>query len=157
VSVGGTHSSNGGGAINIHYPPTPAVIKRCTIVNNGSVVGAGGMHLQSGEGAHISECIVSFSTEGEGVKNYSWDGTVSSCIIFGNAGGDTVAAHPGNLYVDPLLCRMYEDNFSLCSNSPCRPANNSWGELIGVYGQGCGECSAPIESAAWSSIKSIFR
>jgi hypothetical protein len=79
------------------------------------------------------------------------------CLIYGNAGGDTLSGQPENLYQDPLFCNIDDDNFTLCENSPCLPEGNSWGELIGAYDQGCGECDAPTLLTAWGQLKSIFR
>jgi len=157
VEVGGGTSSYGGGAINVHYASPPATIKRCTFVDNSSVVGGGGIHVQSGDGANISECVVALSTEGKGIDIDSGAGSVSNCIIFGNAGGDSLYYFPENLYVDPLLCDVYADDFSLCSNSPCLSGNNAWGVQVGALGQDCGYCEAAVEPSTWGSVKALLR
>ncbi|MCK4511407.1 T9SS type A sorting domain-containing protein, partial [bacterium] len=38
----------------------------------------------------------------------------------------------------PLFCSLADTNLTLHSDSPCLPANNPWGELIGALGEGCG-------------------
>ena len=118
-------------------------------------LGGGTIHAKSGDGVAVSKSIIAFSTDGEGFDISA--GTVSRCVVYGNADGDTVSGHPNNVYEDPLLCDIYSDNFSLCANSPCLADNNSWGELIGAYGQGCGDCDAVAEPVTWATVKQMFR
>jgi hypothetical protein len=149
-NVAGTEGSHGGGGI--HGNGAQATIAGCTVVGNDGGPGAGGIHNSGGYLAVI-ETVVAFNTQGESMYGADAD----HCVIFGNAGGDTPSGLPENLYEDPLFCNIDEDNFTLCENSPCLAGNNSWSELIGAYGQGCGECDAPVEAVAWSGIKSLFR
>lgn len=44
----------------------------------------------------------------------------------------------GNIAADPLLCDPEAGDFGLLPGSPCLPPNNSCGELIGAFGEGCG-------------------
>ena len=53
----------------------------------------------------------------------------------------------GNFSQDPAFCAAFEKDFHLQSPSPCLPANNSCGELIGALPQGCG----PMNSISFSS------
>jgi hypothetical protein len=82
---------------------------------------------------------------------------VSHCIVFGNSGGDSIPGQVDNLYHDPLFCDADLNNYSLCLNSPCLPANNAWGELIGNHEMGCGKCESVAEPAAWATVKQMFR
>ena len=150
-----TYSSTyGGGALNFYYNSSPAVIEGCTFANNGSAVGGGAIHTHNG-GITLTNSVVSFSGDGEGVRLYS--GSVSQCVIFGNADGDTIPGQPDNLYQDPRFCDIYSNNWTLCANSPCLAANNPWSELIGAYGQGCGDCEAGIEPVTWGNVKQLLR
>ena len=83
---------------------------------------------------------------------------IHHCIVFGNAGTDTVCG--GNfsdiLNTDPLLCDRLNDDFTLCENSPCL-AGATWPSLVGAHGQGCGHCDYAVEPTTWGSIKAIYR
>jgi hypothetical protein len=155
VVVGGGSNSYGGGAINVHYASPTAIIRRCTMIPNSSVSNGGAINMQSSDGADVYESVIVFSTEGPGI--HGWAGTVSQCIIFGNAGGDALGDEPDNLYVDPLLCAIDLDDFTLCSNSPCLSDKNAWDVHVGTLGQGCGDCVAATENSAWGRFKTMFR
>jgi hypothetical protein len=146
AGIGGTH---GGGAIFANH--SLGLITYCTLVGNTGEFGAGGIGLYASS-LTIRNTVIAFSTQGEGIEY----GDVQHCIIYANAGGDTVSGQPDNLYQDPLFCNIDADNFELCSNSPCLAANNAWSELVGAMGQGCDECDAPTRQSAWGMIKSLF-
>ena len=48
-------------------------------------------------------------------------------------------------------------DFTLCANSPCLPEYNGCNVLIGAYGEGCAECSSPVEDRSWGAIKAMYR
>jgi hypothetical protein len=149
-NVASTAGTYGGGGIYGNHGL--ALVKHCTIVGNDGGPGAGGVH---GWGGHITvtNTVIAFSSAGPAGYGVYAD----HCVIFGNAGGDTLSGQPDNLYQDPLFCNIFDDNFMVCENSPCLAGNNSWVELIGAFEQGCGSCDAPVEATAWGSIKSLFR
>jgi predicted outer membrane repeat protein len=151
-----THTTYGGGALNFHMNSSPAVISNCTFIGNSSPVGGGSIHVRYGD-LELTRSVIAFSEAGNGVELWGTGSVVNHCVIFGNAGGDTLIGYPDNLYQDPLLCNIGDDNLTLCANSTCLAGNNSWGELIGAHGQGCGECDAPIEAVAWGHLKFLFR
>jgi len=78
------------------------------------------------------------------------------CNIYGNRGGDwagTVAqqaALGGNLSANPAFCGLGRGNFGLDPRSPCAPANNPCGELIGALDVGCTDCEPEGVAAARS-------
>jgi hypothetical protein len=150
-----SHQSEGGGAITCTNGD--GVITNCTVVGNSANHNAGGV-WSYGSGMSMANTIIALSTQGAG---YGSGGggppNISHCVVFGNVGGDTLASHPDNIYLDPLLCNVDQNNFALCANSPCLPGNNIWGELVGAYGQGCGDCDAPVLSTVWGQLKSLFR
>ncbi len=152
-NVAGTGGANGGGAIFCNSAsPT---IAGCTLVGNTGDTGAGGIGSHGGTPI-VRRCIIAFSTAGYATD----DCDVDHCIIFGNAGGDRSADGPrANLIIDPLFCDMAGWDLTLCSNSPCLPGapENPWGELVGVYGSGCGDCDSPVEQSSWGSIKAMYR
>jgi hypothetical protein len=147
ASSGGDY---GGGGIYCNYGRV--TITGCTLVGNGGGPGAGGIHGNAST-VTISNTVVAYSTEGEGMYGVNAD----HCVIYGNAGGDTLIGQTGNLYQEPLFCNMDNDDFTLCANSPCLPAYNPWTELIGAYDAGCGECETKVEPAAWGYLKILFR
>jgi hypothetical protein len=83
---------------------------------------------------------------------------VTHCVIFAHAGGDSLCGdYHDNLFVDPLWCNLLNMDFEVCENSPCLPDNNPWGVHVGPYGQGCGDCTTPVEHGSWGTIKAMFR
>ncbi|MEE9442447.1 MAG: right-handed parallel beta-helix repeat-containing protein [candidate division Zixibacteria bacterium] len=120
------------------------VIENCTFYGNSSIVG-GAIYVIAGASPPIRNCIIAFSTQGGAVL--SSDGTsipqISCTNIFGNSGGDWIdriapqADSSGNLNLDPIFCDTALSVFNLLPTSPCAPANNSCGELIGALNAGC--------------------
>ncbi len=88
---------------------------------------------------------------------------LSCCNVYGNVGGDWVDCIAGqygingNLSEDPLFCDLYNDDLTLCGNSPCLPDSNDCEVLIGAYGEGCDDCENPVEMTSWGSIKAMYR
>jgi len=82
-----------------------------------------------------------------------------TCIVFGNAGGDSLAGHhDDNLFVDPLFCGLGEDDLTLCANSPALAGANPWGVRVGAHPIGCGECAhSPVEPESWGAVKARYR
>jgi hypothetical protein len=78
------------------------------------------------------------------------------CNVFGNRGGDWTgmlaaqAGEGGNLSANPAFCGLQRGNFSLDPRSPCAPANNPCGELIGALDVGCTDCETDDATAARS-------
>jgi parallel beta-helix repeat protein len=71
--------------------------------------------------------------------------TVECNNSFGNPGGDYDPSWPywpyagdsmGNISANPLFCD-FDTAYSISGASPCAPANNSCGVLMGAYGIGC--------------------
>lgn len=62
---------------------------------------------------------------------------------FGNPGGDWVhfpGDTLGNISLDPLFCDTGAGDFTIAGSSPCAPANNSCGVLMGAFDIGCDCC-----------------
>jgi len=110
----------------------------------------------------LERCIASFASSGAAVAlQLDSRADVTNCVVFGNAGGDSLTGDlmylHGNLFTDPLFCDIASSDYSLCENSPCLPDNNDWGVQIGAHGQGCGPCDNPVKHTSWGSIKAMFR
>jgi len=77
---------------------------------------------------------------------------VNCTNIHDNADGDwtgiltAFAGINGNLATDPLFCDALADDFSLEAHSPCLPAHNDCGSLIGAFGEGCEAVTATGEA-----------
>lgn len=120
------------------------LLQNCTMVGNSSTVGAG-LFLIAGSRPHLENCIISHSDRGEAI--YASEGTsvpfLSCCNLYGNAGGDWIdhvedqALVNGNISADPLFCDRIVGDLRLRPTSPCAPANNDCGELIGAVPAGC--------------------
>ncbi|MBL7077846.1 MAG: hypothetical protein ISS31_10280 [Kiritimatiellae bacterium] len=149
----GSGGSFGGGGIFCSY--SSPLISGCTVVGNAGGPGAGGI---DGDGSSpiVRNTIVAFSTEGAGIEGVDAD----HCIIFGNAGGDLLSGMSReNLNVNPLFCDLVARDLTVCSDSPCVAGDpeNPWGEQVGAYGSGCGDCDTPVETGSWGSIKAMYR
>ena len=84
--------------------------------------------------------------------------TITNCIFFGHASGDSLCgSYQDNLFTEPLWCNAINNDFDVCDNSPCLPENNSWGVVIGARGEGCGECITLVREITWGSIKAMYR
>jgi hypothetical protein len=83
---------------------------------------------------------------------------VHHCFVYGNADSDTLCG--GNYHdivnLDPLFCDMDNEDYTLCSDSPCL-AGVTWAQLVGAYGQGCESCGNAVEPLSWGAIKALYR
>lgn len=128
----------------------------CTFVGNDSYQ----LDCMGGGNNVIRFSIISHGT-GDGPVQWDGSGTcyTTKSVIFNNAGGDSLqGSHDTNLFEHPLYCDPWNSIYTLCSNSPCLTPNNSWGSDVGAFGDGgCGECSSPVETRTWGSIKALYR
>jgi len=107
----------------------------------------------------IENCVIAFSSvPGVVATTGGADPTFRHCVMYEIEGADTLCGQGSeNLLVDPLWCGIWNHDYTLCSNSPCLPGGNSWGELVGARGEGCGECDTPVERTSWGGIKAMYR
>jgi len=152
--------SEGGRDVHLYHTDIwDAVIENCTF--SGWGVGTQGDYLLYFEDCapRVERSIIGFFNRGPAMEcEGAGTPTVTNCVIYGNEGGDTPCGnHYDNLFEDPLICDVYEDDLALCLNSPCLPANNPWGVLIGAHDAGCGDCSTLVERVSWGQIKTMYR
>jgi predicted outer membrane repeat protein len=152
-----------GGAIGCQITTSPLVVN-ATFVDNSAMAG-GSVASSDGSSPTLENCVIAFGTQGAAVMcDGDSDATLTCCDVYGNAGGNWVDCIAdqygvnGNFSEDPLFC--YDDSpdqpYSLHEGSPCLPENSPCGELVGVFGEGCGPIS-PVESTSWGAIKAMYR
>ena len=124
------------------------------------------MYLWSSPAA-VTQCIVSYSTQGEGIY---CDGSpipvFTCCDIYGNAGGDYVTCLSGldgvdgNFSACPSFCNVEAGDFFICDGSPCAPGNHPAGHecgLIGALGVACSCGPSQTEASTWGGVKALYR
>ena len=153
--IGNRADTRGGGFTSA----SAAEMTRCTFAGNRAVNG-GGLFCGADGQAVITNTIIAMSTMGAGVYCDVPAGTypqISHSCVYGNAGGDALCGGShDNLFSNPLFCHYATWDLQLDAESPCLPANNIWGEQIGLYGQGCGG-SVAVEHTSWGYIKAMYR
>jgi parallel beta-helix repeat protein len=126
-------------------PDSAAVsLEGCTLYGNTADEGAG-IFCEGRVSVDLTNTIIAGGGNGEALFCVDVRPTpvLACCDLYGNAGGDWVGciedqgAKDGNLCVDPLFCDAEHGGFGLSTHSPCLPANNTCGELIGAYGEAC--------------------
>lgn len=139
--VSGNWADNGGG-ISCRAGSSGPIVNN-TLSGNAANSG-GGMHCDNNSGPSLENCIIAFSSGGGSVVcDPSCNPTFTCCDVYGNAGGDWVgciasqAGINGNFSLDPLFCDTANNDYHISSASPCAPAHNSCGVLIGALGMGC--------------------
>ncbi len=135
------------GALVCFENSSPA-ITGCTFVGNGGLGNAAAIHCGEASSPILQQCLIAYNFGGIAVYCYAGGAScypsLSCCNVYGNEQGDWVncisgQAHSnGNLSQDPLFCDTTGGDYHVSSQSPCAPANNSCGVLIGVHGIGCG-------------------
>jgi len=108
----------------------------------------------------LTNCVLAFNSPGHGIEcRYTPRPQIDHCCVYGNAEtGDLCGSEGDNLSSDPLFCDMYHGRFEVCTNSPCLPANNPWGETVGATGGGCVSCStSPVARSSWGRLKAMYR
>jgi len=148
-----------GAAVMVEYGG-PVDFLSCTFHGNGSP-GASTIAVgDANDTLNLSDSIVSGSL---GYDFECIDGGVLNltCVnSWGNAEGDWSGCAAddlgagGNFSADPQYCDALAGDFALNEGSPCGPAGNDCGTLIGAFGVGCG--SVATESSSWSAVKSLY-
>ena len=148
---GNTAGLLGGGFALFTSPWAGVTITGTTIVDNAAPEGAALVNRNAFVGyengpALLDRCLV---TDQKGItppfaSNFANSLITLSCSdVFGNQGGDWVGGIAGqfgvegNFSADPLFCDPDGGVYTLSSASPCLPAHNECGVLVGALGQGC--------------------
>jgi len=138
----GNHAQSKGGAL---AGGATITVRNCTIVDN--TTGPDGGVAVDGV-SYIHNSVIALNN-GDGQPAYIHpNGEITCTTIFGNSGGDWVgtiagfAEINGNFSLDPLFCAYWDEDYALALESPCLPANNDCGVLIGALGAGCPDLTA---------------
>jgi len=142
--VSGNSSITGSGL----YCKTSAapVVTNCTFFANSS-----NQIVASDASPMITNSIVAASVAGYALLcQGSADPVVTRSCIFGNAQSDSLCgSYHDNMFLDPLFCDPETGDLSMHDDSPCLPAGNAWGEMIGAQGEGgCGASTGVGDGAA---------
>lgn len=147
-----------GGGIYVDEPSRGSV-ENCTFFECSALIAGNAIYCVDGTALAVGNSIISFGYHGTAVGcGAASSASFGHCVVYGNRAGDELCGSVGdNLYIDPLFCDVYAKDFTLCANSPCLPENNMWGELVGRFGAGCGNCDSPVERTSWGAIKALYR
>jgi predicted outer membrane repeat protein len=149
------NSAHRGGALLANDEVRP-IVEHCTFYGCGADDGM--IAVLSDASLRVANSIVSFAPRSEPFHLQFGTATIEHCVIFGSAAGDSLPpGNPDNIFIDPLFCDVYHDDFTLCENSPCLAANNAWGEPVGAHAVGCAECTTKVQAATWGRIKAMYR
>ncbi|MGH2570257.1 MAG: hypothetical protein ACRDGR_03460 [bacterium] len=58
---------------------------------------------------------------------------------------------------DPQLCARGFGSFDVRNTSPCLPANNACGAVIGNVEMGCAADPIVLEMRSWGRVKTLYR
>jgi hypothetical protein len=147
--------NRGGGIGGFQSFTSQASFVNCTISHNRSLGwGAGGFNLIKSS-LSFTHCIISKNFSSFGDTSLSSDSesvaALTCCDVYGNTGGDWVGALEGqegingNFSILPFFCDASADDFHLMDISPCAPANNSCGVLIGALDVACNGPKAIVD------------
>ena len=132
------------------YMNAGATLQNCTVVKN---YGVGVCTLWAYGSTSIEHSVIAYSTFKELLCDVQPD---LKCDVIFNPKDATYCGNDlgGNVYTDPLLCDIPGHDYSPTAASPCLPASNTCGALIGALPQGCGVVS--VEPESWGSIKAHY-
>lgn len=151
VLYGNSAGLLGGGFAIFTSPWTEVTIAGTTLANNEAPEGAALVSRNAFVGyangpVAIDHSLIAFhkGLSPAVISNFANSLITLSCSdVFGNDGGDWVGAIAGQLGVDgnfsadPLFCDRDAGVYTLSEASPCLPAHNECGVLVGGLGQGC--------------------
>ncbi len=126
---------NSGEYSAMYFKNCNSLITNNTIADNiqrEESIAIGGLSFGEGE-AYIANCILWNNTSDNTAEIVNENAVlnISCCDVMNWTGEDS------NFALDPLFCDQENRDYSLASNSPCLPSNNSCEALIGALDQGC--------------------
>lgn len=122
-----------------------AVLVGCALVENSASVQGSGIFGEGQSAAILDRTLIAFGSGAAVVCAGSAWADITCTNVFGNAGGDwtgCIASEfgaDGNFSADPEFCDASGGDWRVTlPTSPCLPANNACGQLVGYLGGGCG-------------------
>jgi hypothetical protein len=146
VEVSGCFAWGNGGGVSFRSTIVSATGLLITGNESGYNQNGPGLYQENGT-SDISASIIAFNNSetftagligtGEAILNLDCSDVFGNS--FGNFGGvfEDLIGISGNISDDPRFCDPAQEGFSLAADSPCLPANNDCGLLMGPYGEGC--------------------
>jgi hypothetical protein len=158
-------AENDGYAISRNYMNLE--LEGCSFVNGG---GLADLLVWADDGSAnliIDRCIFAHRSNGTPIIMYGGSPyyvDVGCTNVYGNTDGNGLLnswiGTNDNIETDPIFCDWPGGDYTLYETSPCLPANNSCGVLIGAEGQGCTDPTAvetaPEPLARFSSYPNPF-
>jgi hypothetical protein len=160
----------GGGAIYCRGG-SPRLIN-CTIAGNNvseelSGWYGGGLFASHSAQVELERCIIWGNCDGNIVAFDSTSTVAMSCCVVDSAdthGAGQFVYGPGNVFSDPLFCSAEPCpngspnplDYRVDNTSPCLPANNSCGVLIGALGVGCPPADVPHVDSDAMGVSSLL-
>jgi len=139
----GNNAGSGGGGIIATYGANLTLINVTVVGNYGNDSNGAGVSSFTQSNIVINNSIIALNSGPGlligGVANLS----VACSDVFGNMGGDYMGniedqtGLNGNISEDPLFCDYDNWILTLAEQSPCLPANNDCGVLMGALGMDC--------------------
>ena len=130
-----------GGAVKIAADAV-VYLNNCTVTRNKGLYSAAIANHNSS--FFLRRSIVAFNYSSVTVEIINPDTILIECSdVYGNSGGNFAgelagfASINGNFSINPFFCRIGQLDFELGSISPCLPAANPCGVLVGAFVQGC--------------------
>jgi hypothetical protein len=157
-------SLNGGGVFvySSSVNPTKSFeLKNCVIAGNTAHEGGTGIGARRNS-LSISNCVV-YANHASPVATTPFGVYVSAGSLSlhcsdlymndqANLFADNITDSSANISTDPLFCDPASGDYHICNTSPCAPANNSCGVLIGAKGIGCYAPTITATAGAGGSI-----
>lgn len=141
----------------IYCQEAAPTISNCTMVGGSAPTGGGVYCLTNGD-ATFEANVIAFSRNGGAMVGVGSNPSTTHSIMFGNTGGDDlIGIETDNLVYDPLFCNRDAGDLTLCADSKCLSANNTWGTLVGSEEQGCPPCETSVETTTWGAVKALYR
>ncbi len=125
---------------------------------------AGTVYAEGASQLALSNSIIAFTAQGPGIHMQAPASAVVTCSdLFDNEGGHTsgtlgdIIGVDGNISADPLFCgeSVPEEVYTLAASSPCVPAGNDCGVLMGALPVGCIAISGHAEDTEGQPIAGV--
>lgn len=167
VITGNSLDPGSAGAGVVCRSGSPSIVG-CSIAANRAAGFGGGIYVFAGSSPRLERTIVwgNCASDGSAIFVDSGGSVTLSCCLVNPAeveGPGVVVFENPAVNSDPLFCDpepcgsapTIEGDYTVSTDSPCLPANNPCGVLIGALSENCG--AVPIDATSWGGLKARFR